>query len=134
MRSMSCSRSNATTCLSYASRSTPFESMAPQGRPSAFAVASPGALGRFEQTNPIWQSNFPSRTFLAIASKFEPRPESRMPRRRLMTHPEQTNPISANKTSRTNPVRHSQVDNLRLLPALQLDDTANLVKGLTQAL
>ncbi len=62
-------------------RSTPADSIAPQGRPSSRARTRPAAAALFEKTNPISQSSWPVITLRAIASKFEPRPESRMPRR-----------------------------------------------------
>ena len=45
------------------------------------------ALALFEKTNPISQSSRPERTFWAIVSKFEPRPERRIPSRLTDTLP-----------------------------------------------
>ena len=67
--------------LSKAARSRPADGSAPQGRPRARARAKPGASGRFEKTNPMSQASLPPRTLAAMASKFEPRPDKRMPRR-----------------------------------------------------
>ena len=43
------------------------------------------ALALFEKTNPISQSRRPSRTFRAMASKLEPRPDRRIPNRVICT-------------------------------------------------
>jgi len=81
MRSTLCSLRAATTARSCSSRARPFEGIASAVRPSFLAVVRPSASGLFEITTAMRVPGiFPAATLLAIASKFEPRPESRMPR------------------------------------------------------
>src|SRR5262245_29745582 len=48
-------------------------------RPRPRAISNPGASARLEMTMAISAGSRPVRTDSAMASKFEPRPESRMP-------------------------------------------------------
>ena len=71
----------ATTARSCSARGTPFEGMASAVTPSRRAVSRPPASDLFEITTAMRALGMvPLATFLAMASKFEPRPESKMPR------------------------------------------------------
>ena len=62
-------------------RSLPLEGMTSGSSPMRRAVSIPPASVRLEMTTAMRASGiFPAATFLAMASKFEPRPERRMPR------------------------------------------------------
>ena len=74
-------RSSATTLRSYSSRGKPWEGFTMAGNPRSRAISSPRAWGRFEITAAISACRRPEATLFAMASKFEPRPDSRMPRR-----------------------------------------------------
>src|SRR5262245_17683883 len=51
------------------------------GKPRCRAISKPGASGRFEMTAAISAESWPAPIRSAIASRFDPRPEIRMPRR-----------------------------------------------------
>ncbi len=74
-------RSAATTSRSCSARSLFLDGITSAVSPSRRAVSIPPASSRLEITTAMRASGIrPAATFLAMASKFEPRPESRMPR------------------------------------------------------
>src|SRR5882762_5682508 len=80
-RSTQCCCREVTTARSCSSRGTPFDGTTRAVRPSCLAVRMPPASGLFEMTTAMRAPGiFPAAMFPAMASKFEPRPESRMPR------------------------------------------------------
>src|SRR5205814_5370205 len=79
-RSTLCACSAATTSRSCAWRSLPLDGITRVSSPSPFAVAMPPASERFEITIAMRAlAIFPDATFLAIASKFDPRPDNNIP-------------------------------------------------------
>src|SRR5580692_7342276 len=81
MRSTFFSSSAVTTSPSCSSRDLPFDGTASASRPRWRAAWSPGASARFEITIAIWVSCIlPAAMLSAMATKLEPRPESKMPR------------------------------------------------------
>src|SRR5262245_28481970 len=62
----------------------PSEGIAIAGMPRARAVSRPGADARLEMTTAMSASMRPAATLSAMAAKFDPRPESRIPRRGLL--------------------------------------------------
>src|SRR5579884_3430183 len=68
-----------TTSVSCCSRALPFDGMMRASRPRCRADSIPGASARFEITTAISAVIRPAATESAIASKFDPRPDSKIP-------------------------------------------------------
>src|SRR5215469_12986142 len=83
-RSTLCSSSAATIKRSCSSRGMPFEGITSACNPRRRADSIPRASALFEITTAIVASSLPKATLSAMASKFEPRPERRMPRLRMI--------------------------------------------------
>src|ERR1035438_8845057 len=90
MSSTPCERSSAINWRSKTSRSMPFDAIAFAVRPRLRANSKPGASGWLESTTAISASRLPCPMESAMARKFDPRPEIKMPRRFMQGTPSGT--------------------------------------------